>query len=223
MATTATKKKTDDNGSGVTSAEMPQISIPGLQVKTIIVPIVGLTPVIPHKWSEKALRMMRDKQQGAKAKAMREPKNPEQEANDATYWMADGRGAIPAVSYKAAIVGACRYHEGITMVQLKTALFVQGDGVDQLVAINGDSEIHEDVTRNQTGVADLRYRRYFWPWTAELTIEFVTPMLDTQSVINLVATAGRGGVGDRRPSSPKSSTGIYGRFNVDTTRDVRVL
>ena len=39
-------------------------------------------------------------------------------------------------------------------------------------------------------------------------------MIDEASVIALVDAAGMGGVGEWRPSAPKSATGSYGQFRV---------
>lgn len=185
-----------------------------VQRNTIEVPIIGLSPLIPHKWSEKALRMMRDKQSGAKARTKHDPKVPEEEAEGSLYRLPDGRPGMPATAFKAAMVGAVRLFSGITMVSLKTAIFVKGDGPDQLVAVEGDMNIREDTPRNATGVADLRYRYAFWPWSATLEVEYLTALVDADSVIALVDAAGNGGVGDWRPSAPKSATGTFGRFEV---------
>lgn len=185
-----------------------------VQRQVLEVPIIGLSPVIPHKWSEKALRMMREKQSGAKARTKHDPKNPEEEAEASLYRLPDGRPGLPATAFKAAIIGAVRLFQGITMVSLKTAVFVKGDGPDQLVAIEGDMQIREDTPRNATGVADLRYRYAFWPWKATLEVEYLTALVDTDSIIALVDAAGNGGVGDWRPSAPKSATGTFGRFAV---------
>ena len=138
--------------------------------------IVGTTPVIPHRWSEKSLRMMRDKQMSATSapRARKEPKNPEEEARDSCYWLDvkddDGnistKGAVPATAFKAAMVGACRFYEGITMTQAKLLFYVEGEGPDQLVPIEGEPVQREDTPRNSGGTADLRYRMQFWPWSA---------------------------------------------------------
>lgn len=186
--------------------------------------IEGVTPVIPHRWSEKSLRMMRDKQMSATSttRVRKEPKNPEEEANDSCYWLDvkddDGsisrKGAVPATAFKAAMVGACRFYEGITMTQAKLLFYVEGEGPDQLVPINGEPEMREDTPRNSGGVADLRYRMMFWPWSARLRVHFLPSMIGVDSVVSLVDAAGKGGVGDWRPSSPKSATGTYGQFRV---------
>ena len=189
----------------------------------LIVPIVGETPLIVHKWSEKALKQMRDKQFGKNVRPIREPKNPEEEAFASTYWMPDGRGAMPAVAFKAAMVGACRLHEGLPMTMAKVALFVQGQGTDQLVPIDGPYEMHEDTPRNDNGAPDLRYRNYFFPWSTTLEIHYIKGKLNEASVISLVDSAGYGGVGDWRPSAPKSATGSFGRFRIDESKQIHVV
>ena len=181
----------------------------------MVVRIEGVTPVIPHRWSEKSRRMMLESMQGprGKTRAQREAKNPEQEAHDSCYWLGDS-AALPAVSFKASMVGACRFFEGITMTLAKLLFYVEGDGPDQLVPIKGDPVMREDTPRNSSGTPDLRYRYQFHPWSASLRIHYLPSMIDTDSVVNLLDMGGKGGVGDWRPSSPKSSTGTFGQFKV---------
>lgn len=209
------------NGASTTPAPDQAIRLEPIALATYVVPIRGITPLIPHKWSAKSLRMMRESQSGSKAKPKKEPKDPETEAEGATYRLPDGQPGMPATAFKAAIADAARHFDGVTMVMLKQAIFVAGDGPDQLVAITGDSYIREDTPRNATGVADLRYRRCFDQWSADLEIQFVTSAIDLGSVLSLVDAAGLGGVGDWRPSAPKSKSGTFGRFAVDTDREIR--
>jgi hypothetical protein len=75
--------------------------------------------------------------------------------------------------------------------------------------------MREDTPRNATGVADLRYRNEIRNWRAELVVEFVSQVLNKESVIALVDAGGNGGVGDWRPSAPKSKTGTFGQFRVE--------
>jgi hypothetical protein len=212
---------TTTNGVAAVTEQTQTIKLEPLAVATYEIPVIGVTPLIPHKWGAKALRMMRESQSGPKAKAKREPKVPEQEAEDATYRLKDGRPGMPATAFKAAIADAARFFDGITIVQAKQAFFVEGEGPDQLVAIDGESYIREDTPRNATGVADLRYRRCFDQWQTTLRVTFVTSAIDLSSVLSLVNAAGLGGVGDWRPSSPKSKSGTFGRFAVDLERDIR--
>jgi hypothetical protein len=190
------------------------IALSPIGKETIEVPIAGLSPVIPHKWSEKALKMMRDKQSGSKARAKHDPKVPEDEAEASLYRLSDGRPGMPATAFKAATIGAARFYEGVTMTSLKSALFVAGHGEDQLVPISGEAVLREDTPRNSGGTSDLRYRYSFWPWSAVLQVTYIRALIDAESVVNLVDAGGNGGVGDWRPSAPKSMTGTYGRYEV---------
>lgn len=208
MSTAAQK-----NGSLEQAAEGITLQPIGLQ--TFHIPIVGVTPLIMHKWSEKALQMMRDKQSGKKSRKKLDPKDPAAEAEAATYRLPDGRPGMPATAFKAAIVGAARLFDGITLVETKQLIFVEGEGPDQLVPIEGEYTIREDTPRIGMGTTDLRYRPCFPEWKAALRVSFLPSKIDPESIANLVDAAGLGGVGEWRPSAPKSTTGTFGRFQVD--------
>jgi hypothetical protein len=201
------------------SATSGAIVLDRLEDVVVTAMIEGVTPVIPHRWSEKAIAMMADKQQnpGRRTK-QREAKNPEQEAFDSCYWLArNGDGSVPAMpstAFKAAMVTGARFFDQLTMTSAKQLVYVEGEGPDQLVEIQGERHLREDTPRNANGTADLRYRYAFFPWRAELRIRFLPHLIDPDSVLTLLDAGGRGGVGDWRPSSPRSSTGTFGQFRV---------
>jgi hypothetical protein len=194
------------------------IELRRLEPMAIDVELVGKTPLIPHKWSQKAIAMMQAKQSQPGVRTKREPKDPEQEAYDSCYWLKDDSGgdvpAMPATAFKAAMVGACRFFDGMTMTVAKQTFYVAGEGPDQLVRFAGDATMRTDTPRNATGVADLRYRFAFFPWSITLHVEFLPQVISPDSVIALLDAAGRGGVGDWRPSAPRSATGTYGQWRV---------
>ena len=43
------------------------------------------------------------------------------------------------------------------------------------------------------------------------------------SVVSLVNAGGLGGVGEWRPSAPKSNSGVFGRYEVDFDRGITVV
>jgi len=190
------------------------ISLAPIKRVTILVPITGITPLITHKFSEKAKKQMLEDQDKTKAKAKRPPQNPDAEYHAARYILDEDHDGFPAVGFKAAIVGAARLFDGISMTALKQAIYVQGQGSEQLIAIEATPRMREDVCRVGMGTANLRYRPEYWPWTALLPVSFVPSMIDEGSVLALVDAAGMGGVGEWRPSAPKSATGSYGQFRV---------
>jgi hypothetical protein len=203
------------------------VELERIQDETIIIPIVGLTSVIPHQWAEKAKKLMRDKQYGLTQPGKREAKDPDEDAEAAMYRLADGRPGIPATAFKGAMVAACRFFEGIPMTEGRLMIFVRGEGADQLVPLAGTEMVREDMPRNATGVVDLRYRTALLagvdnvePWRADIEVVYPPRLISKTSIIALLDAAGRVGVGDWRPGSPKSNTGTFGTFRIDDEKEI---
>lgn len=211
--TRASAAKTD---APTTNGDTPQVEIKLTRLERTIVevPIIGETPLIMQRWSEKAKAMMLAAQQ-SKTRMKKAPKDPQADYEAAFYRLDDGTPGMPATAFKAAIGSAARVFDGVTMVSLKTGLFVVGVGSEQLVPIVGDVTMREDMPRNANGVADLRYRPQFWPWSCTLLVKYLPTQLDKDSVWNLVDASGLQGVGSWRPSSPKSMSGTFGQYRVD--------
>jgi len=111
---------------------MIEIKRPDLRI--IAVSIFGKSPLICHKWSEKAKKEMLDKQMGKpKVKAF---KNPEQDYKDSLYEMPSGGYGFPAIGFKNSAVRAASNLD-ITMVQARQMIFVIADE-DDLVRIDGE-------------------------------------------------------------------------------------
>ena len=192
----------------------------------VIVPIRGITPYISHAWSEKSINMMRNKveSEAMQAAAHKPPKNPEEEYQSTIYRLEDGSPGIPSNAFKAAIVSSARLFADVSMVALKTMLFVHGEGPNQLVRLRKSnspdvptSVMRVDTPRNTSGTCDVRYRAMFEDWGCDLQIEFLPSMISVASVLSLVEAAGDGGVGDWRPSAPKANSGTFGRFRIDVS------
>ena len=70
------------------------ISIAPLNTELMKVKIVGTSPLIFHKWDEKAIRMILDKQM-KKAQKGREIRDPEKEYENSFYYDKEGNIAFP--------------------------------------------------------------------------------------------------------------------------------
>lgn len=211
------------------------LEIARLKTEKIIVPIVGTSPLVVHRFSEKAKKQMLDAMQGVKR--VREHKNPQAEFEGAFYRFEDGRYGFPSIGFKSCMVDAARFYHGVTMTLLKQVIFVAGKfGVDNvaLTEIVGNAEVaeisedgsdpniimREDVVRVGQGGTDLRYRPQFTEWRAELTIKYVTSQLSRESVLSLLDAGGMGvGVGEWRPER----SGEMGTFTIDEDRELIVV
>lgn len=171
------------------------ITLPPLNLQTMSVTVIGDSPLICHRWSEKAKAMMRDKQM-KKARQGREAKDPEADFKASLYPYPAGGYGFPTIAFKAAAVGACRFVDGIKMTEVRGAFRI----LDELVKIEGEPVMREDITRVGMGVADLRYRGEFKAWRAKLQIQFNGNAMSAEQIVNLLNTAGFGvGVGEWRP------------------------
>lgn len=188
--------------------------------KAITLRIKGTSPLVMHKWSEKAKGMMRDKQAGKKTKN-RDARNPEQECIDATYMTHDGKFAIPGMALKRAFISAAHKDIGIEKTLVRKALFIQIEDPDGLIPIDTAPPVmREDMMRVGQGIADLRYRPEFKRWSSIFTIEFDAELLTENDVIALVNRSGFGvGILEGRPEVGRD----FGRFEIDQSYKVKVV
>jgi hypothetical protein len=188
------------------------IELPQLDIQTVKITVVGDSPLIMHKWSEKAKEMMLAKQM-KKATQGRIAKDPDQDFEDSIHRMADGQPGFPSIGFKAAAVTACTSIAGMTKVAARQAFHISGELVQILGSI---PKKRQDMVRVGMGTADIRYRAEFWPWYAPLEISYNTRALSIEQIMNLLNTAGFGvGVGEWRPERD----GQYGRFHCATDED----
>lgn len=196
------------------------IQINKIAAETILVPILGTTPLIIHRFSEKAKRQMLDNMQGRKSP--KEPKDPEAEYKAAFYHMKDESPGFPVIAFKAATVGGARFYHSVTMTALKQFLFMRGEvGSDgrALTRIEGEPHMREDVVAVGRGT-DLRYRPEFPEWSTTLEVTYATSALTRGSVLSLIDAGGMGvGVGEWRPEKD----GDFGTYRIDPTREVEVI
>lgn len=187
-------KKTSANGT-TAIPNTPSISIPAPDIQTAHFRLVGTTSLICHAWSDKAKKMMLDKQM-KKATTGKLAKDPEQDFYDSLYPMPDGEGyGFPAIAWKAAMVRAGTYLD-LKMTFLRGVFHVP----DGYVRIDGKPEPREDMVRLQGNTADIRYRGEFMPWAVELPIQFNARVITHEQLANLLVTAGFSvGVGEWRP------------------------
>lgn len=197
------------------------IAIDRIAAETLRIPIVGTSPLIVHRFSEKAKRQMLDAMQGRKSP--KESKDPKAEYEAAFYRLLDGGYGFPVIAFKAATVGGARFYSGVTMTALKQFMFFRGEiGSDgqAMARIEGEPHMREDVVRVNRGGSDLRYRPEFPVWRTWLTVTYVTSALTRGSVLSLIEAGGMGvGVGEWRPERD----GDFGTYRVDSETEVEVL
>lgn len=182
------------------------ITIPRINVQTMEITLIGDSPLISHRWSEKAKKQILDKQMKV-ATSAKEAKDPIQDYKDSLYVHPDGGYGFPCIAFKNAAVGACRFTDGIKMTAARGAFHIEGE----MAQIEGEPSMREDMVRISMDTADIRYRGEFKHWRTRLRIRYNTSVLSPEQIINLFNLAGFGvGVGEWRPERD----GSYGCFHV---------
>jgi len=201
--------------------EVIQITAPNIQ--TVQFKIVGTAPYVQLRFSEKAMNAMAAKMMAggtAKGKKQRSARDFDEDFIQALHVSEEGWHGIPAGAFRNAMVDACRL-VNFKMTLAKLSIFVAHDGLDKvdstpLIRINGTPEKMVSSVRNATGVADLRVRAKFNPWSALLNVQYDADQFTVTDVANLLARVGmQVGIGEGRPNS-KASCGLgFGTFAVE--------
>lgn len=209
------------------------IEIKPIEIVTTTIRIKGDTPLIMHKWSEKAKRMILDKQTKATKSKAREAKNPVEDFIDSMYWMeneptekteqafmhaveAGARWGFPVTAIKQATISAA-YRNGLTkdMASIRGVFFIDGEGPELLAEVKGCvPEMREDMVRVGMGVADIRFRGMFPEWYMDLNIRYnKNGMYTLEQIVNLINVGGFScGIGEWRPEKD----GQNGMYHVDS-------
>jgi hypothetical protein len=191
-------------------------------VRRATVTVVGISPYVQHKFSHKALAIMEATQRAgslAKKGRKREARDFDADYHAAMHISTDGWVGIPCPSFRNAMIDACRL-VGFQMTRAKLAVFVESDGYDSedgtpLIRIIGKPEIHKGFARNETGVADIRWRPMWREWSANVPLRWDGDQFSPDDILNLLHRAGlQVGIGEGRPSSPNSFGLGWGLFEI---------
>ena len=185
--------------------------------------LVGLTPIILNRLSEKAKRelFMPKGRKTAADKAGTLKHHPFEEFRDAPYLNPDKNAPTYiehlSTAFKAAIRGAGVDMPGSSKAQLGRLLWAEGERV----SIYGSPKLFMAITRSadMNKTPDIRTRAIIENWACRFSVSFVEPVLNVKVVANLLSAAGLiQGVGDWRP---EKGSGNYGQFKIVTENDAQ--
>jgi len=190
-------------------AEIQSLDIRSTQIK-----VKGLSPLIMHRWDEKAKKEMLDKQM--KKTVKKQPKDPQAQYEASVYKFEDGRLGFPADAFKKSMIRGAKAL-GLVMTDMRGGFFIHGEYCSrddrELVEIDGTVAMREDMVRISGGTADIRYRGQVPDWSALLNISYNASVVSLDHLVNMITAAGYGvGIGEWRPQTD----GMFGRFEIET-------
>lgn len=171
------------------------------EFETVAFSIVGTTPLIVHAWSEKAKRMMLEKQTKTATKAKHDVKIPGNDFKNAAYWLteqpedgaddaesednflkaikAGAKFGFPVTGIKqSAITGASRGGLDVKMTELRGAFYIEGateaSTTDLAEIVGSDPVMRCDMVKvgGMTKVADIRFRPEWKEWEIPLRMTY---------------------------------------------------
>jgi hypothetical protein len=187
--------------------------------------LIGTTPLMVHKFSEKSKRQILEKQQ-MKVGKPKEIRNPWEDSIEGAYWLegkpteyteaafneAVANGAklgFPATGVKdSAVSGAYRNKLSKDKISLYGAFHVIGG---ELIEVVGKPEVREDCVKVGMGTTDLRYRVWFPKWEVRFEIIYNLAMITLEQILSYFEAGGFAvGIGEYRVEKG----GIFGSYKV---------
>ena len=177
------------------------IDVRPINIKTVDVVIVGMTPLLVHAWSHKAKQEILDKQRGKKTGAKHSIKIPMNDYIESLYWLTEqpelgetdeeaeqnyrdaiekgARFGFPCNGIKASIItGAYRAGLDVKQTELRGTFFLEGatdaSTIDIAEIVGPEPIIREDMVKvgGMSKSADIRYRAEFQQWQIPLRLKY---------------------------------------------------
>ena len=202
--------------------EEQEVMLQPIDIREFELTLTGTSPLIVHRFSEKAKKSIEDKQQkkATQAKAKRVPRD----EYLAAFYMLSGKPdtksakyGFPAAAFKHVSVGACRYIDKMTMTVARGAFHVKAlrDGLVEITS-KKPPRMREDAVRlsGPGSSLDLRYRPEFADWSVTLRIQYNASAITPEQIVNMFSIGGFSiGVAELRPERGGSN----GMFAVQTS------
>lgn len=190
------------------------LEIPRIDIRDIVFNVVGKTPLILNRMSEKAMREILfphgSKTQAEKQSTLKHDPIAEYQASPYVLPEAPTLLALMSSAFKGAMATAALDLPGAKKTQIGRLVAIEGD----YIPIYGLPRLFMSVVRSadMNRTPDIRTRAIVPRWAARLVVHFVMPILRPQDIVNLLSAAGlTAGVGDWRQEKGKGS---YGSFTV---------
>jgi hypothetical protein len=193
-----------------------EIEVQSLKRDVATVNIIGRTPLIMNRLSEKAKHelLLPSPRKNAAEKASNLKHNPLAEFRSSPHRLRSDDAptllAMPTTAFKGALRSAALDVPGAAKSQIGRLTYVEGE----YVPIYGIPQLLMSVVRSadMARTPDVRTRVIVPRWAATIRVHYVASIIKLPSVVNLLVQGGLTiGVGDWRP---EKGSGTYGQFEI---------
>jgi len=199
------------------AAQEKVIKVAPIEFGYVKVTLVGETPLLVKKWSEKAAREMADKQEG-KAVPKKAQRDPQKEYRDSMYIVPGTEKkpvyAVHAGGIKKCLVSATRFVENLAKTDVRGAFHVVNAAEGNLIPIKTKGPNFDDQIGRIGGIqktANHIYRARFDDWECTVEIKYMKNAITVEQILMLFEIGGFSvGLHEFRPERD----GTYGMFKV---------
>lgn len=197
-----------------------EIVISPINRKKMVVKVKAIkgSTLIVHRRSPETVMDFTAREREAKKGTVKKKKlrNLDKEYEDCFHYTEDKKYGFPVAGFVGGILFVAPSLDVYT-TDIKRGIRLLGDMCElEYEKLNRRIDTPNREGRNRT--PDIRHRPEFVNWSTSLLIEYNADLFTPKQVINLINQAGFGaGIGDWRPSAPKS-TGSFGMYEVVTTK-----
>lgn len=211
-----------------TTAKAEEISILEISQGTASFALIGTSPLIFNRMATKAQRelLMPKGRKNAAERAANLKHNPLEEYRNSVNRNKGDEAAtrlcMPAPAFKGAMMTAALDLPGTKKTEIGRLVWVQGTAVD----VYGVPELFMTPVRSADigHTPDIRTRAIIPEWACVVTVNFVRPKLNVQSIARLMAAGGIiAGVGDFRQEKGKGSYGQFSAVELDNEEFRRIV
>jgi len=183
------------------TAEVTSLDIPAIEREAAKFGIVGTTPFIFNRLSQKAQRelLLPSKKKTTVEKAGSLKHNPPKEYRDSVYTTSEGDTALcfPATAFKKSLASSALRIPGAKKTEIGQLVRIHG----YRVPIWGIPQVYMTGVRSadMNKTPDIRTRAIVNEWATTIEVSFIRPLLTLKAIMNLFVAAGEiMGVGDGR-------------------------
>lgn len=193
-----------------------EIKIKPIEVRTMNLKIVGTTPMLQEKMSEKIREQLKNLVTG-KGKEKNKNRDLELEVKEKIHKDSKGNIGFPASGFKKAMVEAAPYLDGMDKKKAKGSFFIIGNLENDLVAIKSKKYVINKAVGRDSGINRAPreiWRPEFRDWSCVLNIKYNAMQITPDQIVELAKLAGfHIGVGSWNPQHG----GSYGTFSLSNS------
>ena len=195
--------------------ETSEIVVAAIEMKPIVVNIIGTSPLYCHRMGAKAKQTLllggKKKTAAEKLELKHHPLDEFQDSMEVDRNFHPNTAVhFPAMAIKSAMAESALVTSGIKATDVRRLVYIPSTSIR--MPIFGYPLLKTDIVRSAdiNKTPDVRTRAYFPEWAATIEIHFARPQLSETSIMTLLENAGIAiGIGDFRQGKGKGSFGSF--------------